>query len=646
MLECRMNTPIVPVPAPPTPLSIKKVVLFAVLGLLVLAGVVLAAWEDGRVDLFAGMGFKGYRRIQADRMAVASKGSKPNYPEAFRLYQVDAEKGDGEALRKIGEMYRDGRGVPQSDAKARESWNKAAASGDVGTLIWLAEKHRTGDGRALPVNHPEVIRLLRRAASQGDAAAQAKLARQLLSYVAEYQMKLDFDEVLSGRQREELLGLQRIALLLKANNDGTVEKLTRAELNDKVAAAIAELSDAIREKFQWEAYFWLSLSAASNDDSDLRATRDGVAAKLKEKQVERVQGLVAKWNRSDAPGNAESPFVMDEGPMLDAPTVNKQTLSALLQDLASKASKLPEPAPTPAVPAKVSESPSKAAEVIPAGPTVSGAQGSQQVQAVSPEASLGYAKAFYDVQLSWAIRRNVLLAAPQNFTPEGQIFFGQLALNYDRTLAEAEFALGRLTNLRRAAKLVHPELLSYSDRFSRIMLGRITFFKKLRDKCNEVAANPYQKPTWDVLINEFKRFEEVELSALDAAEAMTIKRLGDELSIQPPERNSLYESKYNAHVSTVVGRLARLSDAQIYSELVGGKLGGWTFEFGEFREGRRGNPEVGNLLSNKESAFVALPFTLSVVGNNSGSGRIFKLKLFYTVDSEGRLTLIGVKELE
>lgn len=121
-------------------------------------------------------------------------------------------------------------------------------------------------------------------------------------------MKLDFDEVLSGRQREELLGLQRIAALLKVNNDGSVDKLTRTDLSDKVAAAIAELSEAIREKFHWEAYFWLCLSAASNDDPDLRATRDGVAAKLKEKQVERVQGLVAKWGQSDAPGNAESPL--------------------------------------------------------------------------------------------------------------------------------------------------------------------------------------------------------------------------------------------------------------------------------------------------------------------------------------------------
>ena len=177
-----MNPPITPIPAtpeppkpvvPPQPMSMKKLVLFVVVGLLFIGGITMAAWEEGRVGLFSSFGLKGYKRREADGLMVASKGKKPDFKEAFRLYQIDAEKGDGESLRKIGEMYRDGKGVPQSDVKARESWIKAAAPGDVTTLLWLADKYRTGDGRALPVSHPEVIRLLRRAASQGDAAAQA-----------------------------------------------------------------------------------------------------------------------------------------------------------------------------------------------------------------------------------------------------------------------------------------------------------------------------------------------------------------------------------------------------------------------------------------------------------------------------------------
>jgi len=108
-------------------MSIKKLVLFIVVGLLFIGGITLAAWEEGRVGLFSGFGLKGYKRREADGLMVASKGKKPDFKEAFRLYQLDADKGDGVALRKIGEMYRDGRGVPQSDSKARESWVKAAA---------------------------------------------------------------------------------------------------------------------------------------------------------------------------------------------------------------------------------------------------------------------------------------------------------------------------------------------------------------------------------------------------------------------------------------------------------------------------------------------------------------------------------------
>jgi TPR repeat protein len=220
-------------------MSVKKLVLFIVVGLLFIGGITLAAWEEGRVGLFSSFGIKGYKRREADGLMVASRGKKPDFKEAFRLYQLDAEKGDGESLRKIGEMYRDGRGVPQSFDKARKSWELAAAPGDVGTLLWLADKYRDGDGRAFPINNPEGIRLLRRAASQGDAGAQKKLALQLLAYADEYQMRLAFDEILSARQQMELLSLPKVAELIDANEDA-IKKMTKGYLAEKVAAVRAD----------------------------------------------------------------------------------------------------------------------------------------------------------------------------------------------------------------------------------------------------------------------------------------------------------------------------------------------------------------------------------------------------------------------
>ena len=648
-----MNPPIAPIPVPPEPpkpvvppqpMSVKKLVLFIVVGLLFVGGITLAAWEEGRVGLFSSFGMKGYKRREADGLMVASKGKKPDFKEAFRLYQIDAEKGDGESLRKIGEMYRDGKGVPQSDVKARESWIKAAAPGDVRTLLWLSDKYRTGDGRALPVNHPEVIRLLRRAASQGDADAQAKLARQLLTYVGEYQMKLDFDEVLSGRQREELLSLPKIADLLKINSDGSLEKMTSGQLNEKVAAAIAELSEAIREKFNWEAYFWLSLSAASSDDPDLRATRDAVASKLKEKTIERVQGLVAKWSESGAPGNLESPFTLDEGPMLDAPAVNKQTLSALLQQIAAKANTLPEAQPEPAKPAPAkpagsASAPKPAPAPAPTAPqkpaSLSAALAAMPVQSVDPEKTRKYVEAMYDAQIGMAVRRNVLIAGPQ-IRVNGIINFGQLARNYERAGRELVHCEATIASLRRADKLVHADVLAYSDRLGQFLRGRIAFFRQLQSACSAAGQDASRQPLALQIMEEFSRFEQRELSMLNAVEAMMVKRLGDELSIAAPERGALYSQKASEHAKKVAELVVRQRDADLYALLIGGFYDGWKFEFGQLRESSR------YAVKTTDEGVVSLPFKLSLVNNATGDQRIIEMTLYLTVDHTGKLMTAGL----
>lgn len=635
-----MNPPIAPVPvppeppkpvAPPQPMSVKKLVLFLLIGLTVIAGITLAAWEEGRVGLFSGFGVRGYKRREADGLMVASKGKKPDFKEAFRLYQIDAEKGDGESLRKIGELYRDGKGVPQSDVKARESWIKAAAPGDIATLLWLADKYRTGDGRALPVNHPEVIRLLRRAASQGDAAAQAKLARQLLTYVGEYQMKLDFDEVLSGRQREELLSLPKIAELLRINSDGSLEKMTSGQLNEKVAAAIGELSEAIREKFNWEAYFWFSLSAASSDDPDLRATRDAVASKLKEKTIERVQGLVAKWSESGAPGNLESPFVLDEGPVLDAPAVNKQTLSALLQQIAAKAATLPEAKPE-AAPAKPAGSAAAPSPQKPA--SLSATLAALPVASADAAATKKYVDAMYDAQVTMALRRNILIAGPQNRDGNG-INYAQLSVNYEKAGLEINHCSMILTGLRKDAKLVHSDVLAYGDRLGHFLRARASFVRQLHLLCKEAANGTAYEAAALKTMDDFSKFEDKELATLNAMEAIMVKRIGDELSVVAPERAALYAQKAAEHSRAVVASLGQQDNSTIYSMLIGGTYDGWHFEFGEFREASRGQVSITN------EGVVSMPFQVSVVGSASRRQRIINMTLYFTMNYAGQLKTTG-----
>ena len=640
-----MNPPIAPVPVPPEPakpvvppqpLSMKKLVLFIVVGLLFIGGITLAAWEEGRVGLFSSFGLKGYKRREADALMVPSRGKKPDFKEAFRLYQIDADKGDGESLRKIGEMYRDGKGVPQSYDKARKSWELAAAPGDVGTLLWLADKHRDGDGRALPINHPEGILLLRRAASQGDAGAQKKLALQLLSYADEYQMKLAFDEVLSARQQMELLSLPKVAELIDASDDA-IKKMTKGQLAEKVAAVRADLSNTLREKFNWEAYFWLSLSAASNDDADLRARREDVGAKIKEiRTIERIQGLVSKWSQSDAPGSAESPFTLDEAPILDAPVANKQTLFARLEKLEAMAATLPEaqPEPTkPSAPKKPAGSASAPASPAPQKPaSVSSVITAMPVQSVDPEKTKKYIDSMYEAQFEMAVRRNVLVNGKHNAT------YGILARSYAAAIFEIKLCEGKLKSLRADSKLVHPYVLAYADRMGQLAAGRVAYLTGLQQAAATADQDASQIPAFQIKFKDYEAWSSRELVGLDATEAMMTKRLGDELSIAIPDRNQRYAEAVRAHELTVLAQLKGKSGSDIYAMLVGGrwKYGTWTFEFGELSESRVGAPVA-------QEVEVSLPCSIAVVGSITGRREVFNLTLYFTVTAKGSLRLIGVK---
>lgn len=659
-----MNPPIAPVPAtpeppkpvvPPQPMSMKKLVLFVIVGLLFIGGITLAAWEEGRVSLFSSFGLKGYKRREADGLMVASKGKKPDFKEAFRLYQIDADKGDGAALRKIGEMYRDGRGVPQSDSKARESWIKAAAPGDVETLIWLADKYYSGDGRALQISHPEVVRLLRRAASQGDATAQAKLARQLYEYAKAYQMKSDLDEVLSARQKEELATLPKVAELLKAYYDKSLDKMTSGELEDRLAKVRTEIGDCLREKLNWEAYFWFTLAAASKDDAELSAQRDSLAELINQKDkkvVERVQNLISKWSESDAPGDVESPFVKDEGPAIDSPGPGKMTLSAILAEISAKAAALPEPRPEPAKPAAsapigaaVVPAPAPAAATVTASApavsqkpaSVSSVIASLPASSMDPEPTKKYVQSMYGIQIGMAVRRNVLIAGPQNRV-NGQLNFGWLAANYQLASIEVTRGLERIADLRKTAKSIHPSALAYSDRLERLLRGRIVYINRLKAACQAASENPSVGTIAMQVMDEFSNYEQREIGMLDSIEAAMTKQLGDELSIAVPERSALYQGMQARHAQAVIDRIGATADNVIYNNyLVGMKLDFWTFELGEFRQGARGAPTI------IDGAVVSIPFNIAVIGGQSGRQRNFTLKLFFTVDYAGRLILIGAQ---
>lgn len=78
------------------------------------------------------------------------------------------------AQTNIGRMYREGKGVPQNNKKAVYWYRKAAEQGDAAAQVWLGALYAKGV-EGVPVNHHESFEWYSKAAEQGYAEAQYNL---------------------------------------------------------------------------------------------------------------------------------------------------------------------------------------------------------------------------------------------------------------------------------------------------------------------------------------------------------------------------------------------------------------------------------------------------------------------------------------
>jgi len=96
------------------------------------------------------------------------------YPkESADWFLRAAEQGSVEAQYLLGEMYRDGEGVPQDQRKAMEWLTRAAEQGHIGAQKEVADMYYTGD--ALLQYYSEAAEWYEKAAQGGDADAQHRL---------------------------------------------------------------------------------------------------------------------------------------------------------------------------------------------------------------------------------------------------------------------------------------------------------------------------------------------------------------------------------------------------------------------------------------------------------------------------------------
>ena len=112
----------------------------------------------------AGLGFAG--PALADTKAGVDAWTRGDFPGAVKAWQVEAAKGDGDAIFNLGQAYRLGKGVPQDLTKAEAMFGQAAAMGHLqaadnyGLLLF----QRGDKAKALPY--------LRAAADRGDPRAE------------------------------------------------------------------------------------------------------------------------------------------------------------------------------------------------------------------------------------------------------------------------------------------------------------------------------------------------------------------------------------------------------------------------------------------------------------------------------------------
>ncbi|MFL6546932.1 MAG: caspase family protein, partial [Candidatus Udaeobacter sp.] len=87
------------------------------------------------------------KRSDTDQLARAKELLKVRrFSEAMPLFQAAASSGNAEGLRYLGEVYKNGLGVPPDYIQARQWYEKAAAAGDAGAMNAIGSLYELGQG--------------------------------------------------------------------------------------------------------------------------------------------------------------------------------------------------------------------------------------------------------------------------------------------------------------------------------------------------------------------------------------------------------------------------------------------------------------------------------------------------------------------
>ena len=202
-----------------------------------------------------------------DGLAAYERG---DYATALQLWRPLADRGYARAQNNLGEMYRNGQGVPQDYAEAMRWYRKAADQGNVRGQVNVGAMYRNGQG--VPQDYAEAMRWYRKAADQGDAASEYSLG---LMYNKGYGVRRDYAEAVAWYRKAAGPGYALVQF-----NLGAMYNSGQGVLQDYV-----------------QAHRWLDLAAARFPASQMEdrekavRARNPVAAKMTPAQVAEAQRL-------------------------------------------------------------------------------------------------------------------------------------------------------------------------------------------------------------------------------------------------------------------------------------------------------------------------------------------------------------------
>ena len=167
--------------------------------------------------------------------AAACAQQTPATERTFQQYKAEAEKGDLDAMHKLGWAYEHGAGTNRNNAEAVRWYRKAAEAGHAISQEELGQAYLHGDGVA--VDQKEAVKWLEMAALQGRGSAQFALAEyyggDLRFVTTKYIEAYAWAHLFAKNQPKEAKGT-RHETFLKSIDNQLVDKLMLADAQKRL----------------------------------------------------------------------------------------------------------------------------------------------------------------------------------------------------------------------------------------------------------------------------------------------------------------------------------------------------------------------------------------------------------------------------